>query len=133
MKIIDLLEIGSKIKVKSKDWFDKNCKEACGELIMKDDPLSLSNTAGILEFCDREVVVCEFSIADRIISSIKNKRISYYISIAELGFGFRFPIEFFDIDIYSSAKDINNFCTSYCILDCNNDCPIYKYKNEKET
>ena len=66
-------------------------------------------------------------------SSIKNKRISYYISIAELGFAFRFPIEFFEIDIYSSTKDINDFCTRYCILDCNNNCPIYKYKNKKET
>lgn len=92
---------------------------------MKYDPLSLSSTVGILEYCDKEVVVCEFSIADGM-SSIKNKRISYYISIAELGFAFRFPIEFY---IYSS-KDINNFCTSYCILDCNNDCPIYKYKNK---
>ena len=45
MKIIDLLEIGSKIKVKSKDWFDENCKEAYSELIMKDDPLSLSSTS----------------------------------------------------------------------------------------
>ena len=56
---------------------------------MKYNPLSLSSTAGILEFCDREVVVCEFSIADGV-SLIKNKRISYYISIAELGFALDF-------------------------------------------
>lgn len=95
---------------------------------MKYNPLSLSSTVGILEYCDKEVVVCEFSIADGM-SSIKNKRISYYISIAELGFAFRFPIEFFILIYIYSLKDINNFCTSYCILDCT----IYKYKNKKET